>query len=98
MIPDPKCMSSDELAFWLEAHRVVLVRDPNAATDPCADCTVGFAAEMQAQDRCNGIPGLTRKRREPGPDPGWRERNRVDYFRRVLRDKGLPVSHAERVG
>lgn len=49
------CMDPDEWEGWLAANR----RAPNQvdqARRPCADCTLGFAAEMRAEGRCNGEP------------------------------------------
>ena len=99
MIPDPLCMEPAELAGWHQANAAVRIHLPWVTDDPCVDCTVAFARMMQAEGRCNGIPGMARgRRRNASPDPGWREQNRTDYFRRKLRDMGLDMAHAERVG
>jgi hypothetical protein len=50
----PACMDADELAGWDEMNRRT---QGGRAQLPCADCLVGFAAEMRAVGRCNGTPG-----------------------------------------
>ena len=92
MIPPPRCMTPDELAGWHAAND--LLNAPKPSQDPCADCLVGFARDMMAEGRCNGVPGLGRKPRGEPPHPPWRERNRVDYFARRLGDMGLDPAHA----
>ena len=91
-LPDPRCMTPDELAGWHAANDQLNSRMPSQ--DPCSDCLVGFAREMMAEGRCNGIPGLGRKPRDEPPHPEWRARNRRDYFARRLGDMGLPPEHA----
>jgi hypothetical protein len=91
-LPDPLCMTPDELAGWHAANDLLSARQPSR--DPCSDCLVAFARDMMAEGRCNGIPGLGRKPRAEPPHPAWRERNRLDYFARRLGDMGLPREHA----
>jgi len=69
------CMTKEEWEEWLEAARNYQAnanRSRNYKTlrvRPCHDCTRAFAAEMQAQDRCNGVPGA------------WRDMTRAEHRR-----------------
>ena len=51
----PACMDADELIAWTESN--ARVNGTSRAATPCADCTLGYAAEMRAVGRCNGTPG-----------------------------------------
>lgn len=92
-------MEPDELATWTEAAealRTIWGHKRQGTLDACTDCTVAFSAEMMAQGRCNGIPGVSRKadRMEPTHD---RIKGRIHHFRRVLVSMGLDPEHAYRV-
>jgi len=50
----PLCMDAAEWADW-QASNPLRVR--GAVSRPCADCLLGFAADMRAAGRCNGSPG-----------------------------------------
>lgn len=52
----PACMDADEWALWERANRSIN-SSIERATRPCADCPLGYAADMRADDRCNGTPG-----------------------------------------
>jgi hypothetical protein len=98
-------MTDDELAFWKEAHQVlVLARSRGSGRsdigdDPCSDCTRAFGQQMMAAGRCNGIPGMNRKGTGRTSTPSKVTfANRVAHFRRVLRDKHLDPEHAWHVG
>ena len=91
-IPDPACMSTDELAGW----RAQAEHDKPSTEDPCADCTIAFHLEMRAEGHCNGIPGLARKGRVRSSKAAIMAR--IYHFRRVLVDMGLDPAHAESVG
>lgn len=52
----PACMDADEWALWERANRSIN-SSIERATRPCADCPLGYAADMRAEDRCNGTPG-----------------------------------------
>lgn len=51
----PLCMDGDEYSSWREMN--LRVAKNSQATRPCADCPLGYAAEMRAVGRCNGSPG-----------------------------------------
>lgn len=53
----PACMAPDEHEAWIEMNRRTATARAVAVARPCADCTLGFAAEMRAVGRCNGSPG-----------------------------------------
>ena len=98
-IPDPACMSTDELAGWLaqsEYFRHARGGYKPSTEDPCGDCTVAFHLEMRAEGHCNGIPGLARKGRVLSSKAAIMAR--IYHFRRVLVDMGLDPAHAESVG
>lgn len=61
----PLCMSDDEYQSWQTANDNIYSKR-NQAPDPCHDCTRAFAAEMRAEDRCDGIPGGGQ---QPDPAP-----------------------------
>lgn len=88
----PACMSRSELDSWLDVARYV----NNGTADPCSDCIAPFAAEMRAEGRCNGIPGLVRKRSRK-EDTADRRRFRLIYIRQRLVSLGIDAAHAERV-
>lgn len=49
-------VAADDLADWQRLN----LRNTNLAARaarPCEDCTLGFAADMRAEGRCNGTPG-----------------------------------------
>lgn len=57
----PLCMSDAEWRDWQALNPFYskhnpLVRKSDVAARPCADCPLGYAAEMRAQGRCNGTP------------------------------------------
>ena len=53
------CMTPDEWDEWQRLNPV------NAHADrPCADCPLGYAAEMRAVGRCNGQPGAVEEDEE----------------------------------
>ena len=61
----PACMTDDEFESWREAavdasQMVNRGRDYTLGLRPCHDCSREFAAEMQAEDRCDGVPGRYR--------------------------------------
>lgn len=96
-VPDPACMTPEELAAWRKAADYVNVSwgRANLTEDPCSDCTMAFHLEMREEGRCNGIPGLARKPRESNSHNSAMQRRY--YFRRILADKGLDPAHAESV-
>ena len=50
----PACMDEREYTEWMVLNKRALThRTPS----PCDDCTDAFAAEMRAEDRCDGTPG-----------------------------------------
>ena len=53
----PACMAPDEHEAWLRMNRRTATARAVAVARPCADCTLGYAAEMRAVGRCNGNPG-----------------------------------------
>jgi hypothetical protein len=54
----PLCMDADEWAGWQRHNRrLVGLKGLQQADRPCADCPLGYAAEMRAIGRCNGQPG-----------------------------------------
>lgn len=53
----PLCMSDDDYAGWL-THNGRITNKGERAPRPCSDCSVEYAAEMRAVDRCNGSPGV----------------------------------------
>lgn len=57
----PRCMSDEEYASWAEKNATRVKR-------PCADCPLGYAADMRAQGRCNGTPGGVEQDEEEGDD------------------------------
>jgi len=62
------CMTDGEWAMWLAAARES-GRGGALGIRPCHDCTRDFAAKMQAQERCNGVPGR------------WRDMNAAEHRR-----------------
>ena len=95
-IPDPLCMTPDELDAWRAAAEYVRVNWGHSRTDdPCSDCTLAFHLEQRALGACNGIPGIGRKPRRAATKDAIMQR--LYHFRRVLVDKGLDPAHAERV-
>lgn len=50
----PRCMSDEEYASWAEKNAPMT---SGKAARPCADCPLGYAADMRAVGRCNGTPG-----------------------------------------
>jgi hypothetical protein len=52
----PLCMDPDEWAEWRRTNPIGLTAT-SAVARPCADCLLGFAADMRALGRCNGTPG-----------------------------------------
>lgn len=49
----PDCMDADEFASWQQANRS---SGKGRAERPCDDCPASYAAEMRAENRCNGVP------------------------------------------
>lgn len=52
---EPLCMDHDEWEAWQGTNRRLTYQGDQAAR-PCADCLLGYAAEMRAEGRCNGEP------------------------------------------
>lgn len=56
----PLCMTDEEWVTWRRDNRSAIALgfgEANASAGrPCADCPLGFAADMRAQGRCNGTP------------------------------------------
>lgn len=52
----PACMTREEVAYW---------RRLNPGDNPCADCETWFAAQMDAQGKCNGTPGYQPRKTRP---------------------------------
>lgn len=53
----PACMDADEYALWQRGDdQVGRTNGAQRGRRPCADCTLGHAADMRAQGRCNGTP------------------------------------------
>ncbi len=52
---EPLCMDPDEWEAWQGTNRR-LTYQGDQAPRPCADCLLGYAAEMRAEGRCNGEP------------------------------------------
>jgi hypothetical protein len=52
-------MTPGEWSEWrrLNPVRLAHIRGTRIAARPCEDCPLGFAADMRAQDKCNGEPG-----------------------------------------
>lgn len=68
----PDCMSDEEWADWRRLNPVYRndatsrVPKTDMAARPCADCPLGYAAEMRALGRCNGTPaGVQDDEEEP---------------------------------
>lgn len=67
----PLCMSDAEWRAWQALNPFYskhnpLVRKSDVAARPCADCPLGYAAEMRALGRCNGTPaGVQDDEEEP---------------------------------
>lgn len=79
----PACMEPDELALWQAANaKLVARRMARAEASPCLDCPAWWAAEMRAQDCCNGEPGTTggRPRLPAGTPPSQTPRYRRTYM------------------
>ena len=59
----PACMSASEYDAWFTAAKDAQAaggggrRYADLGVRPCRDCTRAFAAWMQAEDRCDGVPG-----------------------------------------
>lgn len=53
---EPACMDPEEWADWQGFNHAAGL--PMRAQRPCDDCPMGFALEMFAARRCNGIPGI----------------------------------------
>lgn len=49
----PACMDQDEAADWRRHNARLTI---GRAKRPCADCLLGYAAEMRSIGRCNGTP------------------------------------------
>lgn len=90
-------MTHEDRARW---DRLNWQARTNRAALPCGDCTPEFAAEMRAEFRCNGFPGMTGLPR-PEPTPGRRhscppevrrERRRASWraYRERVRVKATP--------
>lgn len=90
---EPACMTRAELDSWREVAGYV----NNGTADPCTDCLPDWAAEMRAEGRCNGIPGLIRKASRK-PETPERIRGRLFYITQRCRALGIDPAHAERVG
>lgn len=54
------CLEPAEWTAWQRANR--LLTHSSQAARPCDDCLAGFAADMRAEGRCNGVPGEPRER------------------------------------
>jgi hypothetical protein len=66
----PACMDADEYAGWLEMNQATATARAVAVDRPCADCTLGYAAEMRAVGRCNGTPaGVVEEEDMEQPEP-----------------------------
>lgn len=62
------CMTADEWTAWQDTNR--RINQGSQAPRPCSDCTLGFAAEMRAEGRCNGSPaGAEHDEEENDMDP-----------------------------
>jgi hypothetical protein len=54
----PLCLDAGEWALWRRTNNTAWGHMGMVAR-PCADCPIGFAADMRAVGRCNGTPGWT---------------------------------------
>jgi hypothetical protein len=50
----PRCMTDEEYDSWSSKNAPMTL---GKALRPCADCPLGYAADMRAEGRCNGTPG-----------------------------------------
>lgn len=66
----PDCMDEAEYEAWRVANATLRAVGSAAADRPCRDCTAGFAAEMTAVGRCNGVLPSPRGGRVAGDDRG----------------------------
>jgi hypothetical protein len=83
------CMSAEERTEW-DAMVQALRRDIRPIKLPCVDCTAKFAAEMRAEFRCNGYPGMTSPPRPSSRgrkvlDPVERQERRRESWRKYRR-------------
>jgi hypothetical protein len=62
------CMTPKEWAAWQDTNRRIS-NHTDQAPRPCSDCTLGFAADMRAVDRCNGSPAGADHEEENDMDP-----------------------------
>jgi hypothetical protein len=60
----PACMDDRELADW-SAMRDRSTSSSERTAIPCADCLLGYAAEMRAIGACNGTPRGAEEDEEP---------------------------------
>ena len=49
-------MDDDEWALWRDANAASPLNHARLES-PCVECLPAFAAEMRAEDRCDGEPG-----------------------------------------
>lgn len=71
----PLCMDADELAHWQNSNDCMPDYGGLHAATPCTDCTLGYAAEMRAIGKCNGVPGGAEEDDEPEPTPRQESRH-----------------------
>jgi len=53
---EPLCMEPEEWVEW-QAMNSRAISHEQRSDRPCADCPLGYAADMRAAGRCNGSPG-----------------------------------------
>ena len=57
----PACMDAVEWAEWGARNPLANIPEADQVARPCEECPIGWAADMRAEGRCNGIPGGSRK-------------------------------------
>jgi len=90
-------MTPDEFDAWCEANERLWFAK---AWDPCADCCDDFAAEMRAENRCDGEPAIEAPRR-PHPHIEHlkaQRRERIDRAMALLGDGMHAAAIARHMG